>query len=100
MNKYIESAEKKIIESRKAETAAERNACTISAFNDISFGICSAIFPLNDLMLPLVAAVLSQYNDMLNKHMNADQKKVCKTAKDMLTELAMKTEIKFPRKEQ
>lgn len=100
MNTQMKSALEKLAKSVTMQSEDEQRACVIDALNDISVSICSAIFPTNDLMLPLVAAVLSQYNDMLNKHMNADQKKACKTAKDLLTELAMKTEIKFPRKEQ
>lgn len=85
MNQLMKSAFEKLAKSVTMQSEDEQRVCVIDALNDISVSICSAIFPTNDLMVPFVSAVFSQYNDMLNEHMDAEQKKACKCAKDLLT---------------
>ena len=100
MNQLMKSALERLVKSVTMQSEDEQRACVIDALNDISVSICSAIFPTNDLMVPFVSAVFSQYNDMLNERMDASQKLACESAKEITKNHGRKTEIKFPRKEQ
>lgn len=99
MNAQMKSAYEKLAKSVTMQSEDEQRACVIDALNDISVSICSAIFPMNNLMIPFVAAVFSQYNDMLNEHMDAEQKIICERTKDLLTMVGRKAEITLPGKD-
>lgn len=99
MNQLMKSASEKLVKSVTMQSEDEQRACVIDALNDISVSICSAIFPTNELMTPFISAVFSQYNDMLNEHMDAEQKIICERTKRLLTTVGRKAEITFPRKD-
>lgn len=100
MNQLMKSAFEKLAKSVTMQSENEQRACVIDVLNDISVSICSAIFPMNNLMTPFVSAVFSQYNDMLNEHMDAEQKIICERTKCLLTMVGRKAEITLPGKEQ
>lgn len=99
MNKKMKSAHKKLARTIMARSEDEQMACIVAALNDISASISCAILPINDVLLPFVAAVVSQYNDLLIERMNTEQKLVCENAKKIIKRLGRKAEIKFPRKD-
>ena len=99
MNAKMKSACEKLTGIIAARSEDEQAACIVAALNDISASISCAIFPIDDALLPLVVAVVSQYNDFLIEYMDAEQKLVCKSAKTLIKELGRKVEIKFPRKD-
>ena len=95
----MKSAHEKLAGTIMARSEDEQMACLVAALNDISASINCAIFPIDDVLLPLVAAVVSQYNDLLIECMDAEQKLACKSAKTLIKKLGRKVEIKFPRKD-
>ena len=99
MNEKMKSAYEMLAGTIKARSKDEQAACLVAALNDISASINCAIFPIDDVLLPFVAAVVSQYNDLLIERMDARQKLVCKNAKTTIKKLGRKVEIKFPRKD-
>ena len=99
MNQLMKSALERLVKSATMQSEDERRACVIDALNDISASICSAIFPMNNLMTPFVSAVFSQYNDMLNEHMDAEQKIICERTKRLLTMVGRTAKITLPGKE-
>lgn len=99
MNAKMKSAHEKLAEIIMARSECEQVACLAAALNDISASISCAIFPINDVLLPFVAAVVSQYNDLLTERMNTEQKLVCESTKETIKRLGRKAEIKFPRKD-
>lgn len=100
MNQLMKSALERLVKSVTMQSEDEQRACVIDALNDISVSICSAIFPTNELMIPFISAAFSQYNDMLNEHMDAEQKIICERTKRLLTMVGRKAEITLPGKEQ
>ena len=99
MNKKMKSAHEKLTGIIAARSEDEQVACLVAALNDISASISCAIFPINDVLLPFVAAVVSQYNDLLIERMNTEQKLVCESTKELIKNLGRKVEIKFPGKD-
>lgn len=99
MNKKMKSAHEKLAGTITARSEDEQMACMVAALNDISASISCAIFPINDVLLPFVGAVVSQYNDLLIECMNTEQKLICESAKEIIKRLGRKAEIKFPRKD-
>ena len=99
MNAKMKSASEKLAKSATMQSEDEQRACVIDALNDISVSICSAIFPMNEFTIPFISAVFSQYNDMLNEHMDAEQKIFCERIKYLLTTIGRKAETTFPRKD-
>ncbi len=95
----MKSAHEKLAGTIMARSEDEQMACMVAALNDISASISYAIFPINDVLLPFVAAVVSQYNDFLIECMDTEQKLACKSAKEIIKKLGRKAEIKFPRKD-
>lgn len=99
MNAKMKSAYEKLAGIIAAQSKDEQAACIIAALNDISASISCAIFPIDDALLPLVAAVVSQHNDWLIERMNTEQKLVCESTKELIKRLGRKVEIKFPGKD-
>ena len=99
MNAKMKSAHEKLVRGIVTRSKDEQVACLTAALNDISMSISCAIFPINDVLLPFVAAVVSQYNDFLIECMDTEQKLACKSAKEIIKKLGRKAEIKFPRKD-
>ena len=99
MNAKMKSAREKLTGTIAARSEDEQVACLVAALNDISASTSCAIFPINDVLLPFVAAVVSQYNDLLIERMNTEQKLVCESTKELIKNLGRKVEIKFPGKD-
>lgn len=99
MNVKMKSAREKLAGTIAARSEDEQAACLAAALNDISASISCAIFPINDVLLPFVAAVVSQHNDWLIERMNTEQKLVCESTKELIKSLGRKVEIKFPGKD-
>ena len=99
MNAKMKSAHEKLAEIMMARSECEQAACIVAALNDISVSISCAIFPIDDVLLPFVAAVVSQHNDWLIERMNTEQKLVCESTKELIKNLGRKVEIKFPGKD-
>lgn len=100
MNTQMKSAYEKLAMTIEVQSEQDQIACIVAALNDISASIYTAIFPIDDFFLPFVAAVFSQYNDLIFERMDARHKPVYKETKDIIKKIGIKTEIKFPRKEQ
>lgn len=100
MNTLMKSAYEKLAKTTEVQSEQEQIACIVAALNDISASIRTAIFPIDDVLLPFVAAIFSQYNDLIYESMDKRHKPVYKETKDIIKKIGIKTEIKFPRKEQ
>lgn len=100
MNAQMKSAYEKLAKTIEVQSEQEQIVCIVAALNDISASINTSIFPIDDVLLPLVAAVFSQYNDLIYESMDKRHKLIYKETKNMIKKMGIKTEIKFPRKEQ